>query len=232
MPVAPHYVAAHRFHTEENFRAHFFTFPENKLVVDLAANIKGLLGRYPRPGYTEIDGQRGSIVREATNPNDPQRPWHGHGEVRYCSEQALNAKAIADEIYPIEHITEKGWWVSTHVDLPIGRVEYRNPFRVVTEEAKHSSRDYYTASIMDHVVDFAKAVRGVKMSEYTDEDALMAMMMEVGTRESALRDGQRLPLPLTNDLESEERVRQSLKEKHGVDPMDIEGMLEFTLPRP
>ena len=232
MPVAPHYEVAHRFHTEENFRAHFFTFPENKLVVDLAANIKGLLGRYPRPGYTEIDGQRGTIVREATNPNDAGRGWTGAGEVRYCSDNALNTKAIADEIYPLQHVAEDGWWTSTYVDLPSGRVEYANPYRATSASAIHATRDYYTASIMDHLVDFAKAARGVKPSEYTDEDALMAMMMEVGTRESALHDGEQFDLPLTGDLESEDTMRAQLKQKHGVDPMDIEGMLEFSLPRP
>ena len=232
MPVAPHRESAHRFHTEESFRAHFFTFPGNKLVVDQAANIKGLLGRYPRPGYTEIDGQRGTIARTAADVTDPARGWHGAAEVRYCSDQALNSKAIADQIYPIEHVTEGGWWTNTYVDLPGGRVEYQNPFRVSSEAARHATRDYYTASIMDHIVDFASAVRGVRPSEYTDRDALMAMMMEVGTRESILRDGQRVMLPLEDELESETLVRTTLQEKHGVDPMDIEGMLEFSLPRP
>ena len=36
---------------------------------------------------------------------------------------------------------------------------------------------------MGHVADFAEAVRGVAVSEYSDEDAMMAMMMEVATRE-------------------------------------------------
>lgn len=232
MPVAPHYSMAHRFHTTEEYRAHYFTFPGNKLVIDSAGNIKSLLGRYPRPGYTEIDGQRGSIVRAANNITERSRSWGGDAEVRYCSDEALNTKAIADEIYPIEHINEDRWWIKTYVDLPDGRVEYENPFRVSGDEAKHENRFYYTASIMDHIADFASAVRGVRPSEYTDEDALMAMMMEVATRESILRDGRRVSLPLTGELESEALVRDQLTEKHGVDPMDIEGMLELALPRP
>ena len=233
MPVIPHNEAAHRFHTTETFRAHFFTFPGNKLVVDQAANIKGLLGRYPRPGYTEFDGARGTIVREATNQIDPNRSWHGAGEVRYCSDAVLTTRAIADQILPIQHQVEDGWWTTTYVDLPAGRVEVRNPFpKPANAGAIHGSRDYYTASIMDHIVDFAATVRGVKTSEYTDEDALMALMMEVGTRESALRDGERLDLPLDGELTSEEEMRAALREKHGIDPMDVEGMLEFALPRP
>jgi len=232
MPVAPHHEAAHRFHTSETFRAHFFNFPDEKLVVDMAANIKGLLGRYPRPGYTEIDGTRGSIARTATHQSDPNRAWHGEAEVRYCSDEALNTKAIADSVYPIEHVTEDGWWVSTYVDLPIGRVEYKNPYRATDPGARHATRDYYTASIMDHIVDFAGAVRGVRKSEYTDEDAMMAMMMEVGTRESSLADGALIQLPLVGELESESLVRRQLQEKNGIDPMDIEGMLETSIPRP
>ena len=83
IPVAPHYEQTHRFHTSETFRARFFTFPDGRLVTDLAGNIKGLLGRYPRPGYTELDGERGAIVRYAT------RHWHGEAEVRFCSAEAL-----------------------------------------------------------------------------------------------------------------------------------------------
>ncbi|MCE2473589.1 MAG: hypothetical protein J4G18_17160, partial [Anaerolineae bacterium] len=69
-------------------------------------------------------------------------------------------------------------------------------------------------------------------SEYTDEDALMAMMMEVATRESALHDGYRLSLPLEGELESEVLLRAAEKERYGVDPLDIEGMLAISYPRP
>ena len=232
MPVAPHYEAAHRFHTEETFRSHFFYFPGNRLVVDMAANIKGLLGRYPRPGYTEIDGARGAIARTATRQSDPTRSWHAEAEVRYCSDQALNSKAIADQVYPIEHTVKEGWWASTHVDLPEGRIEYANPYRPADPSAIHATRDYYNAAVMDHLVDFARAVRGVAASEYTDEDAMMAMMMEVATRESALRNGELISLPLEGELPTEELVRSKLQAKNGVDPMDVEAMLEFSLPRP
>jgi predicted dehydrogenase len=105
MPTAPHRQAAHRAHRgheEETFEARFFRFPDGRLVTDLAGNIKGMLGRYPRPGYTEIDGARGAIVRQAT------RPWHGEAEVRYCSDAALRQGGVADEIYPIVHVSEGG----------------------------------------------------------------------------------------------------------------------------
>jgi hypothetical protein len=154
--------------------------------------------------------------------------WHGEAEVRYCSDQALQNGAVADQIFPIQHLIEGDHWVADRVELPSGPVEYVNPYR----PQENHRRDYYFAAIMDHIVDFARAVRGEAQSEYTDEDATMAMMMEVATRESALRQGERLQLPLTGELESEQRVRQALKQKHGVDPLDVEGMLAVAVPRP
>jgi hypothetical protein len=47
-----------------------------------------------------------------------------------------------------------------------------------------------------------------------------------------LQEGRRLALPLTGDLQSENEVRMALHVKHGVDPMDIEAMLERAIPRP
>lgn len=222
MPTAPHYEAPHRFHTDEHFRAHFFFFPDNRLVTDLAGNIKGMLGRYTRPGYTELNGARGTIARFATEH------WHGEAEVRYCSDEALQNGAVADQIFPIEHLAADGDWLADRVELPIGRVEYINPYHSL---ARHR-RDYYHAAVMDHIIDFARVVRGEAKSEYSDEDAVMAMMMEVATRESALRQGERLQLPLSGELESEEKLRQTLKEKNKVDPLDIEGMLAVQMPRP
>jgi hypothetical protein len=222
MSTEPHYEAPHRFHTEETFRAHFFFFPGDRLVTDLTGNVKGMLGRYPRPGYTELNGSRGTSARSAVHN------WHGQAEVPYCSYEALQKGAIADQIFPIEHIVEDGQWVAERVALPIGTVEYLNPYRA---PATHN-RAYYLPVTMSHIVDFALAVRGEAESEYTDEDALMAMMMESGTRESALRNGERLSLPLTGDLEAEAQVRHTLKEKHGVDPLDVEGMLAVSVPRP
>ncbi|MND02681.1 hypothetical protein D3C83_221530 [compost metagenome] len=58
------------------------------------------------------------------------------------------------------------------------------------------------------------------------------MMMEVGTRESVLRDGGRVALPLTGDLESEQLARDQLRAKLGVDPLDIEAVMEISFPRP
>ena len=85
---------------------------------------------------------------------------------------------------------------------------------------------------MDHVVDFVLAVRGLRASEFTDEDALMSDMMELGARESALQEGRRIRLPLEGDLEADAQERARLKAKYGVDPLNIEAMLSISYPRP
>jgi len=56
--------------------------------------------------------------------------------------------------------------------------------------------------------------------------------MEVAARESALREGTRLTLPLTGELLSEEREREAQRRQYGVDPLDVEGMLAISYPRP
>ena len=224
MPVAPHYQMPHRYYESEKYRAHFYWFPDEALVIDHAGNIKSMLGRYPRPGYTELAGARGSIVQQA-GPDST-----GVGEVRYCTDEALKNGGIADQVFPIVHVGDDQDWLSSHVDFPTGRVEYVNPHR--PGKSAYSPRDYYGAAVMGHLVDFAETVRGVRTSEYTDEDALMAMMMEVATRESAVNNGKRLDLPLEGDLESEAATRAAQKREYGVDPLDIEGMLAISYPRP
>lgn len=57
-------------------------------------------------------------------------------------------------------------------------------------------------------------------------------MMELGAKESALQDGRKIALPLVGALESEERIRQSIRKKLGVDPMDVEAMLNISYSRP
>ena len=224
MPTEGHYQLAHRFHETERYRAHFYWFPDDALVIDHAGNIKSMLGRYPRPGYTELAGARGAIVQQAA------AGWHGEGEVRYCSDDALASGGRHDVTFPIVHLGDGRDWLSSHVDLPTGRIEFVNPHRLGARA--YHRRNYYSAAVISHIVDFAETVRGERESEYSDEDALMALMMDVATRESALQEGRRLSLPLEGDLESEARIRAEERQRYGVDPLDIEGMLAISYPRP
>ena len=224
MPTEGHYQLAHRYHESETYRAHFFWFPDDELVIDHAGNIKSMLGRYARPGYTELAGARGAIVQQAG------QGWHGIGEVRYCSDEALQNGGRHDLAYPIVHLGDGRDWLSSHVDLPTGRIAYVNPHRLGA--SAYHRRNYYSAAVISHIVDFAETVRGARQSEYSAEDALMAMMMHVAAQESALQAGKRMRLPLEGELESEAKLRAEETKRYGVDPLDIEGMLAISYPRP
>ena len=50
----------------------------------------------------------------------------------------------------------------------------------------------YNCAIADHISDFSLAVRGLRASEFDEQDALMSLMMDVGAQESALNQGQRI----------------------------------------
>ena len=108
-------------------------------------------------------------------------------------------------------------------------MEFRNPNLLAVSHP----RAYYLSSVASHVTDFANEVRGSDHCEFTPADAVMSMEMEVGCRESMLRNGEELPLPLADlDIEAENRVRDELRAKHGVDPHDAEAMMSIMVARP
>jgi hypothetical protein len=195
----------------------------------MTGNAKSVLGRFPRPGYTEYEGQRGTIVvRTAGLWNGPYH--QAEGEVRYCTDAALETNGIADVVYPIVFSQENEFLRRLHVDLPGGRVEYANPFYHPVEEAADVI-DYYHAATAEVLLEFAQAIRGEATLEYTPEDAYAAMMMNVAGRESVLRNGAKVNLPLPDGTESESQLHVALKAKTGIDPLDVEGMLDYTAPR-
>lgn len=222
MPTAEFYFTPERFHKAETYRARFFTFPHGLLVMDHASNLKGLLGRHSRPGYTEWQGTRGTIVYA------PSKPWEGTSEVRYCS--TAQGRGIHDQTFPIIDEYENGVWTSSYVDLPIGRIEHTNPFR--PSELPPHINNWYGSPIMDHIVDFALSVRGLRNSEFDEQDALMSLMMETGAKESALNEGKRTKLPLKGESEVDMMTREALTKQFKVDPFDVEGMLAISYPKP
>jgi len=229
MPTASFHSTPERFHTSETYRARFYMFPDNFLVMDHAANIKGFLGRHLRPGYTEWQGERGTIVLRGI------RPWEGRAEVRYVSDEGLrHVDREVDhthpiETYPIIEEYDGKTWLRSYVDLPSGRIEHVNPFRPV-EPAAHFI-PWHGSPVMDHIVDFALAVRGLRDSEFDEEDALMSLMMEVGASESANNEGRRISLPLRDDVTADQTIGERLRKKYGVDPLDIEAMLAISYPK-
>ena len=85
---------------------------------------------------------------------------------------------------------------------------------------------------MNHVINFALAMRGLRESEFDKEDAMMSLMMEMGAKESALNEGKRIRLPIEGELEAEALVRQAQQKQFGVDPMDVTGMLTISHSKP
>ena len=234
METMPFSSMPHRHHTNEKFTSRFIKFPDNRIVIDQAANIKGMLGRLGRPGITSIEGSRGSISRWTT------KNWFGDAEVRFCSDDALKNGAIADEIYPIVNDAVNNCWTKSYVDLPNGRVEFINEhIHEGEEDVKYTSpgtkkiiRDYYGSAVMSAIVDFVKTVRNEISSEYDDNDAMMAMMTECAAKESSMQDGKTINLPINYEIESDKLIIDELIKKNGINPMDIEQIIEHTIDRP
>jgi len=229
MPTVAFHSTPERFHQDETYRARFFWFADNLLVMDHAANIKGFLGRQMRPGLTEWQGARGTVVWSSPDG----KTWTGVGEVRYLSDVALpTSRGIADQVFPIIMEQSEGQWDRIYVDLPVGRLGYDNRFMGMSLGPTYHRHPWYGVPVAEHIVDFALAVKGLRPSEFNEHDALMSLMMEIGARESALHEGRRLALPLSGDLEADSIERAKQKSLYGVDPMDVEAMLAISYPKP
>ena len=111
-----------------------------------------------------------------------------------------------------------------------GLLQYVNPHRLERLD-QHSNPGYYSA-VMGHVIDFALAVRGLRESEFDEEDAMMSLMMEMSAKESALNEGKRIRLPIEGELGAEALVRQAQQKQFGVDPMGVTGMLTISHSKP
>lgn len=244
IPTAPFDSSPQRHHESETFRGWFFGFPEDRMVVDQAANIKAFLGRHPRPGYTEWQGKRGTVVNRAIQdrPHDGSSAYskETHGEIRYCSDEALTLggnAGRADEFYPIHHEITDDDWERTWVETPDGReLSYENPLRLTelcdTQAEIDEIEVPYDIEIMGHLVDFALAVRGIDEGEFVAEDALAAMEMRRGARESALHDGRRIELPIEGELAVDRRAHDEIRERFDADPLNVDEMLAVTYPKP
>ncbi|OPZ83509.1 MAG: Oxidoreductase family, NAD-binding Rossmann fold [bacterium ADurb.Bin429] len=234
------YSMPQRYHTEEKLTARFFAFPNDLLVMDTGFHPpKGHLGRHPRPGYTEWQGERGTLVHRA----GVSTGWgNEQTELRYVSEEKLAPAqeaaghlwggGYADVVTPVTHETTGDVWTGMRAETPSGVIAYESPLRAFAKMGKVNQRDWYGVAVMDHVVDFVLAVRGLRASEFTDDDALMSDMMEIGARESALNEGRRVTLPIAGDLECDALEREKQRKQFGVDPLDVEAMLAVSFPRP
>lgn len=234
------YSMAHRRHDHEELKLRMFGFDDDFVVVDIGSgHVKGHLGRHPRPGYTEWHGTRGTLINRADG--------HGWGqgetvELRRLSDEFLapaqEAAGLsyggghADQITPVQTEITAERWARTFADTPDGRIEYVNRIRAASEGGKAHLRIWYGTALVDHVIDFALAVRSRRTSEFTEHDALASQMMEIAAVESARQGGRRIDLPLTEDMETDARELAAVREQFNVDPMDVDAMLDISYPRP
>jgi len=240
MPTTPFTSEPQRRHVDERYTARYYQFPDNLLVMDHAANVKGFLGRLSRPGYCEWQGTRGTLALGSIG----YAGRSGFEVRRLSNEKARRAEAGephsggADEVWPVVHHENRDvhTWVRSYVDGAPMPVEYRNPFQppVILKCWPDRDETYGPASgaaAMDILIDFALAIRGLRASEYLPEHALWAMMMEVAARESVLQEGRRIRLPLEGVPESDVLNEQRIRKTYGVGPTDIEGMLAVSYPK-
>jgi hypothetical protein len=248
MPTPAYRSMPHRFHRGEGFHGRYIMFPGNLLVVDQAPNVKGLLGRHPRPGYTEWQGERGTLVHQAARPAarlrydgpEPTRPAGstapGCTELRWCDDAEIDPEhgvptieGRAGVISPVIEECDETSWLRSYAYTPRGLLEYVNPHRPRVTVNKSPA---YGVPVMGHMIDFVAAVRGLWKSEFDEQDALMSLMMEVGAHESVAREGQRVRLPLEGEPEADAITREQQRREHGVDPLDVEAMMAISYPRP
>ena len=232
------YSMPQRRHEKETLKCRFFHFPNDVFVMDVGSgHVKGHLGRHPRPGYTEFQGERGTLVHRGNEQTELR--FVSDAKLAPAQEAAGNlcGGGYADVITPVVHDSTGDVWTGMHADTPSGLIAYESPLRTFAKMGKVNSREltlpiWYGVAVMDHVVDFVLAVRGLRDSEFTAEDALMSDMMEIGAHESVLQEGRRIKLPPEGDLESDAIERERQRKQFGCDPLDVEAMLAVSFPRP
>lgn len=246
----------HRFHDSETFRGRFIEFENGLFVSDQAANIKGFLGRHQRPGYTEWQGTRGTLVHRAGISTRSEARYYQDGrvttrqhewqmasvmetELRYSSDHGVvrsqdrgdSGEGTADEISPVTFVLDdERRWLEMYCETSAGPIRYINPFR--EEKVSNTVRPDYGVAIMDHLTDFVLAVRGMRESEFTPENALTSLIIEAAAGESARNEGKRVSLPLKNTDEIDAAAEDRHKKRYGFGTLDVEGMLSIGYPRP
>ncbi len=251
MATPPHRSIVNRVHQKEPFSARFFGFADGLLVSDQAANIKGLLGRHPRPGYTEWQADQGTFVYQAKWPTKHLQfndlyPFFanvqtkldemlGRAELRRCclldqGNPDGEISGLANEYAEVFCEYNQNIWARIAAQTEGGVIEYLNNIIPASHVADQLPTD--GDSVMEVIADFALAIRGVRESELTDEDALMSVMMEMATRESVLNDGKRFQLPLEGDIEADHVEEQRIRRIYNIDPFDVDAMIDIIHARP
>ncbi len=252
MPTMPYYESPQRFHDSETFRSRYMSFPSGLTVIDQAANIKGRLGRQVRPGFTEWHGTMGTLVQQGGRYAAPthyildnnKRVEVGKGvhsewtaEIRRC--MYGDTTVLTDAIRPanpnyiskVERFyNEDGYYMGVRAQIPGGEIRFDNPIQIGARSDHYFPE--YGVCVAGHIIDFALQIRGLRDSEFDEQDALMSLMMEIAARESIINEGKRIRLPLEGDIESDHIVLEGLRKRLGFDPLDIEAVLGYKAPKP
>lgn len=252
MPTMPYYESPQRFHDSETFRSRYISFPSGLTVIDQAANIKGMLGRQVRPGFTEWHGTMGTLVQQGGRYAAPthyildnnKRVEVGKGvhsewtaEIRRC--MYGDTTVLTDAIRPanpnyiskVERFyNEDGYYMGVRAQIPGGEIRFDNPIQIGARSDHYFPE--YGVCVAGHIIDFALQIRGLRDSEFDEQDALMSLMMEIAARESIINEGKRIRLPLEGDIESDHIVLEGLRKRLGFDPLDIEAVLGYKAPKP
>ena len=97
---------------------------------------------------------------------------------------------------------------------------------------KNIIRDYYGSALRSAITDFLETVKNGEKSEFSGEDALMSLMMESAAKESAANNGIIIKLPIEQELEVDRKQLVALEKKNGVNPMDVDRIIELSITRP
>lgn len=235
MGVCRHLDGAGRWQDRETFRLRVLHFAGGLLGVDMAGNIKSALGRCPRPGYLEIDGTAGAIVAQPYDSTPA--PWTGRAEVRLVAEEDYQHGAYA-ESYPIQRITRVGHRTNISDRLPHGEdylklrcrlpdrmLEYANPM------LEYGIAEGYLSAVAQGLMDFYRQVREGAAAGFSVPMAVASSEMEAAFAHSARLGGARVGLPFDGEDQAEQATLASLRERYGVDPMDVDAMIDVAFPR-
>ncbi len=234
MPLPRHLDGAARWQESETFCLRTYNFPGGMLVCDMAGNIKSAFGRCPRPGMLEIDGTLGTFVEQPYD--DRPAPWMSRAEVRLVAPEDYEQGAYARS-YPVQRVTHVEHRINIVRDLPHGmpleklivqlpggEFDYRNPM------LEYGLTDSYLSAVAQGVLEFVRAVREGGPLEFDASRAATSQEMEEACSLSASRGGAPVTLPLTEDGPAGRAATEAIRTKHGVDPFDVEAMMNVAFP--
>jgi len=177
-----------------------------------------------------------AIVGQAYDSARPA-PWNGRAEVRLVAEDDVERGAYATS-YPVERVTTVGHRINVSDQLPHtceyealrcrlpgGTVEMQNPM------LEYGLADSYLSAVGLRVLHFYRRVREGAEAVFGPEMAVASAEMESAFARSAELGGARVELPFDEETDAERATLAALREKQGVDIMDVDRMIDVAFPK-